>query len=179
MNWLQKMANQKVLIISRGPSGSGKSRMNHELSDEFSAPVFASDDFFMQTGTYEFDPRLLGKAHAWNQQRVEDSMKDELPVIIVDNTNTQFWEMREYTMMAQKYGYSVDFKEPDWNPRLKTPEGRWNVDFLEEMQNQPDREKKIPRNILEKMVERYEYNPTIESVLNSKKPERLGTRKDE
>ena len=68
--------------------------------------------------------------------------------------------------MAQKYDYSVTFKEPEWDPRLKKPKGQWDVDFLEKMQNQPDRDKKVSRDVLEQMVNDYEYNPTVESVLN-------------
>jgi len=171
-NWLQRMAQQKTLIVSRGPSGSGKSSMSRKLSEQLNAPVFTTDDFFMQSGSYQFDPSQLGQAHEWNRQRVEESMRGETPLIIVDNTNTQFWEMKPYVQLAQQYGYAVDFKEPEWHSDLKTPEGVWNVDFLESMQDQPDREKSLPRHILEQMVSRYEYNPSVEAVLQSERPER-------
>lgn len=131
MNWLQKLSQQKLLFIVRGPSGSGKSRMTEGISEQHNAPVFSRD-----------------------------------------NTNTTFSEMKPYVQMAQKYGYSVTFKEPDWDPRLKTPEGQWNINFLEEMQNQPDREKIVPREVLESMVGGYEYNPTVENVLSSERPRR-------
>lgn len=45
-----------------------------------------------------------------------------------------------------------------------------NVDFLEEMQNQPGRKKVVPREILESMAENYEYGPTVETVLRSERP---------
>lgn len=170
MNWLKKISMHKTLIIARGPSGSGKSMMSRILAEKFNAPIFASDDFWMNSGEYQFDPDYIGESHFWNHGRAEEAMQGNEPVIIIDNTNVQFWEMRKYAIMAQEYGYSVVFKEPDWDPRLKTPEGRWNVNFLEEMQNQPDREKKVPLQVLELMVDKYEYNPTMESVLNSKKP---------
>lgn len=172
MNWLQKTSQQqKLLVIARGPSGSGKSRMTEKISEQYNAPTFSSDDFWMINGEYQFDREYVDESHFWNQSRVEEAMQGNAPVIIVDNTNAQLWEMKPYVLMAQKYGYNVDFKEPDWNPELKTPEGQWNVDFLEQMQNQPDREKVVPRDILETMVGNYEYNPTVESVLRSERSE--------
>ena len=128
MNWLEKVSQQKTLIITRGPSGSGKSKLTEQLD----APVFSSDDFWMSTGTYDFDPQYVDESHSWNQGRVEEAMQGGSPVIVVDNTNAQFWEMKPYVKMAQKYGYSVQFKEPDWHPDLKTPEGTWSIDFLEQ-----------------------------------------------
>jgi len=171
-NWIEKMSTQKLLIIIRGPSGSGKSRMSQQLAEQYNVPVFSSDDYFMKDGEYQFDASRLGENHELNRQRTEEAMKNGQSVVIVDNTNTKFWEMRPYVLLAQKYGYTVDFKEPDWNSELRTPEGKWNVDFLEKMQSQPDREKTLPRDILERTVQQYEYNPTVESVLQSERPER-------
>jgi len=173
VNWLQKISQQKFLIIARGPSGSGKSRMTKEISEKYSAPIFATDDFWMHNGEYQFDIDHIDDAHFWNHGRVEEAMQGGSPVIIVDNTNSQFWEMKPYVLMAQKYGYSVQFEEPDWHPELKTPEGSWNADFLEQMQNQPDRDKQIPREAIERMVGNYEYSPTVESVLSSERPNRV------
>lgn len=170
MNWLQKIAQEKLIVIARGPSGSGKSRMTKKISEKYNAPIFSTDDFWMTNGEYQFDREYIGEAHFWNQGRVEEAMQGDVPVIIVDNVNTQFWEMKPYVVMAQKYGYAVIFKEPDWNSQLKTPEGQWNVDFLEEMQNNPNRDKVVPRDVLESMVGGYDYNPTVKTVLDSEKP---------
>lgn len=173
MSWLKKLMsnNQKQLIIARGPSGSGKSRMAKELSAQHgNAPIFSSDEFFMKNGIYEFDVRSLGDAHKWNQTRVEDSMSKGVPVVIVDNTNTTGREMRPYVDMAIRHGYDVHFEEPNWNPKLKTHEGKWNVDFLDEMQRNSDRakqKKSLGRDIIQRMVDRYEYNPTVEKVLQN------------
>ncbi len=172
MNWMQKLSQQKLLIVVRGPSGSGKSHMTKQISEQYNAPVFSSDDFWMINGEYQFDREYVGDSHFWNHGRVEESMQGDEPVIIVDNTSTKFWEMKPYVILAQKYGYTVTFQEPEWDPRLKTPEGQWNVDFLEEMQNQPDRVKRVPRDILENMVGGYEYSPTVEAVLSSERPGR-------
>lgn len=171
MNWMQKMAQQKILFIARGPSGSGKSTMVKELADKTGAQIFGSDDFFMRDGVYQFDLKKLSEAHEWNRSRVEEAMQGEVPYIIVDNTNTMFWEMQPYALLAQQYGYEVQFKEPDWHSELK-PGGKWNVDFLERMQHGSDRDKGkfISRDILQRMVDRYQYNPTVPSVIESERP---------
>lgn len=173
MNWFQKIAQAKLLIIVRGPSGSGKSHITEEIKKQFNAPVFSSDEFWMQGGQYNFDIEYIGDAHAWNVQRAEKAMAGDEPVVIIDNTNSAFWEMKPYVELAQKHGYQVEFKEPDWNPKLKTPEGTWNVDFLEAIQGQKNRQnigKVVPRESLERMVDSYEYNPTVDAILRSERP---------
>lgn len=41
-----------------------------QLKREFpSAAVFSTDDYFMEDGTYAFDPDCLEDAHKWNQKR--------------------------------------------------------------------------------------------------------------
>lgn len=175
MNWFQRTAQDKVLIIARGPSGSGKSTMVEKLKKELGAPVFSTDDAWIskKTGRYEYDPSVADWAHWATQEEVKKAMQTGHSIIIVDNTNTQLWEMKPYVEMARKHDYSVSFKEPDWDENLKTPEGQWNVDFLESMQQTGNRQeigKIIPREVLEKMVGKYEHNPTVESVLKSEKP---------
>jgi len=64
----------------------------------------------------------------------------------------------------------VEFQEPNWHPELKTKEGKWNVDFLEQLQQQREKEsgKRIPLESLKRMVDRYQYNLTPEDILKSK-----------
>lgn len=170
MNWFKKMSQQKLLIITRGPSGSGKSTMVEQLSSETGAPVFSSDEYFMQSGKYAFDPSKLGIAHEWNLNRAREAMQEQVPIIIIDNTNSKFWEMRNYVTSAQEFGYQVEFKEPDWDSGLKDENGRWNVDFLDRMQDSSSRNKRVPRQVLERMVGGYEYDPSVEKILSSERP---------
>ena len=174
MNWLQKMATEKMMIIARGPSGSGKTHMVQELAESTGAEVFSTDDFFTQNGQYHFDPQKLGEAHEWNRQRVEDAVFKNVPVIIVDNTNSRFFEMRPYVELAKTGGYQVMFKEPDWNDQLKNEDGSWNVDFLMRMQDQPDRyrmNKSLDTDVVQGMVDKYEYGASVEDVLRAERPE--------
>ncbi|XP_078355373.1 NEDD4-binding protein 2-like 1 [Oculina patagonica] len=72
---------------------------------------------------YEFDVSLLGEAHGWNQQRAKSALEKLQSPVIIDNTNTQAWEMKPYVSMALKYGYQIKFVEPDTS-------WKWNVKEL-------------------------------------------------
>lgn len=94
---------EKILFIVRGLPGSGKSTFASILSDVY----FEADQFFMQEGSYKFDPSKLRDAHAWCLAQVESMMQKSEPRIAVSNTFTQEWEMNSYFEAAKKYGYQV------------------------------------------------------------------------
>lgn len=156
MNWYKKAQNKKILIICRGISGSGKSTLAKQLGK--GGIVLGSDDFFMINGKYEFDKSMQGQAHTWNQGRVREAMQQQITPIVVDNTNLQFWEMKPYVEMAQKFNYEVVFKEPT------TP---WKFD-VEELAKRNTHG--VPKEVIKQMVQNYQPNPTVEEVLKSERP---------
>ncbi len=162
MNWY-KIASDKMFIIVRGPSGSGKSNLAKRLGAN--GQIFSSDDFFMVNGKYQFNIKKLHQAHKWNQGRVEQAMQNNVPLIVLDNTNTMAWEISPYVKSALKYGYEIEMREPDWHEDLFTEEGKWNTDFLEGRNTHG-----VNRDILSKMVNRYEYNLSVNDILESKAP---------
>lgn len=173
----KKASDDKRLIILRGIIGTGKSTLAKQLEKEHNTKALGSDDFFMKGGKYVFDISKLHEAHAWNQKRVGEAMERGDPVVIVDNTNTQAWEMKPYVELAYKHGYKVDLREPDWSPKLKDERGRWNVPFIQEMQRSKERSdigKVIPQHVLEKMRDRYQYGVTEEDILWSESPPGVG-----
>lgn len=93
------------LIIMRGLPGCGKSTYIKKHYD--SAFVCSTDDYWVINGVYVFNPKELGRAHAWNQARVIEAMIDKIDTIVVDNTNTQVWEMMVYEAAARLGGYDV------------------------------------------------------------------------
>ena len=154
-------SQEKVMVLLRGVSGSGKSTVAKEIGGE----VFSTDDYFMKDGEYQFNPKELTKAHAWNRNRVKEALENGVSPVVVDNTNTQKWEMREYVKMAQEYGYDVQIREPS------TPWKR-DVDELTERNNH-----RVPKEAIEKMLNRWEELPEgslgkeqIEEILQSKAP---------
>lgn len=163
----------KKLIILRGISGTGKSTLARQIEKQHNTKALGSDDFFMKGGKYVFDVSKLHDAHAWNRKRVQEAMSRGDPVVIVDNTNTQAWEMKPYVEDAYAHGYKVELREPDWSPKLKDEQGRWNVPFIQKMQRSKERAdigKTIPEDVLKKMRDRYEYGVTEEDILWSEPP---------
>jgi predicted kinase len=105
-----------TIILMRGAPGSGKSTRAEQLVMQYAehqceAVVISTDDYFMAGSQYLFDPAAIAQAHPWNQRRCEKLMKAGVPIIIIDNTNTQLWEMREYVKLAGLNGYAIQFEE--------------------------------------------------------------------
>lgn len=99
----------KVLVLMRGCPGSGKTCLAREIvtrtcgqGSDFSKFIFSTDDYFamINRGVYVFDVTKLSDAHAFNQNRVFNATKQGWSPVIVDNTNTQSWEMKDYVTMG-------------------------------------------------------------------------------
>ena len=94
----------KTLYIVRGLPGSGKSSLAKKLTEL----VYSADDFFTnKKGEYNFNAKLLGKAHEWGWGKVRDAMFLGANAVAVANTFTQAWEAEKYYQIAEEYGYSV------------------------------------------------------------------------
>ncbi len=90
------------VTILRGVSGSGKSTYAKKVP----GVVCSADDFFMNEGTYRFNPRFLSEAHAACLRRFVGLMIRRRSAI-VDNTNTRVIEMAPYVALAQAYGARI------------------------------------------------------------------------
>ena len=163
-NWYKESQEQKILIIIRGVSGAGKSTLANELGRD--GVVFSTDDYFYDDkGNYNFDPKKLSIAHKWNQDRTEEALKQGVSPVVVDNTSIKFWEMRSYVELSQQYGYEVKFAKPDWHTELYNDEGKWNFDFLKGRNTHG-----VPDHVLRRTIDNFEYDPTVEKILESKAP---------
>ncbi|RZC35493.1 NEDD4-binding protein 2 [Asbolus verrucosus] len=149
----------KVLVILRGLPGSGKSRLAVAITDVALGPgnnsnhILSTDDFFVQQRGYLFDPQRLQEAHEWNHRRAFQAMSRGFSPVIIDNTNTQMWEMKPYAMMATDYGYMIEILEPDtWWCFNEKELAKRNVHG-------------VPRAKIKDMLERYERNVTPQKLL--------------
>ena len=96
------------IILLRGVSGSGKSRQAQEFRAHEDDIVVSTDDYFTdEYGVYNFEYSELGMAHGSTRQRVLAAMEADIDTIVVDNTNTRWWEMMPYLEMAKKHSYDV------------------------------------------------------------------------
>lgn len=84
------------LIIIRGIPGSGKST----FAKTFEGYVhLEADQYFMKDGIYQFNPKLLGKAHKWCQETCRLALLEGKNVV-VSNTFTTHKEYRPYQDIA-------------------------------------------------------------------------------
>ncbi|KKK86138.1 hypothetical protein LCGC14_2766210, partial [marine sediment metagenome] len=115
----------------------------------------------MGKGEYAFNPSLLGQAHQQCQNRAIEALKKGNSPVVIDNTNTRLWEMKKLKpiiQLAQSLGYSVKIEEPEteW----------WKSKNIEEMVNKNTH--KCPREVIEKMVNRFDENITVDNMLENR-----------
>lgn len=120
--------------------------------------VFSTDDYFHHQDGYRYNVNQLGDAHDWNQNRAKQAIDQGRSPVIIDNTNTQAWEMKPYVEMAIGKGYRVEFHEPEtW----------WKFDPEElEKRNKHG----VSRKKIAQMLDRYEFQMSISIVMNSVEP---------
>lgn len=151
----------KVLVILRGLPGSGKSYLARKIVEitvgcqDHHNFIYSADDYFMRRGLYQFDGSKIQDAHAFNQQRAFEAMRRGVSPVIIDNTNTQMWEMKPYAMAASQYAYIIEILEPD------TP---WAFNDRELFRKNIHG---VPRVKLKEMLGRYEKNITSRKLINA------------
>jgi tRNA uridine 5-carbamoylmethylation protein Kti12 len=112
----------KRMILIRGLPGSTKSSIAQEYKKKHKDSCFicATDDYWMRPDNlYDFNYELLGRSHLWNQRRVLNIIHKEIDnkfdtIIVVDNTNITFNEMKPYIEICLRYKSKMQifFEEP-------------------------------------------------------------------
>ncbi|KPV94594.1 MULTISPECIES: ATP-binding protein [unclassified Pseudoalteromonas] len=103
----------KQVFILRGLPGSGKSHYAQSLCDEMvngdegQFVICSTDDFFISDGQYRFDKAKLSEYHNLNLARFIRALSQEIPLVILDNTNIKKWEFIAYAEAAHALGYQV------------------------------------------------------------------------
>ncbi|XP_014107116.1 PREDICTED: NEDD4-binding protein 2-like 2 isoform X1 [Pseudopodoces humilis] len=162
----ERFSSQKLLLLLRGLPGSGKTTLSRVLlGQSHDGIVLSTDDYFRQQYGYSYNAAQLGDAHEWNRKRAKQAMEQGKSPVIIDNTNTQAWEMKPYVEVALEKGYRVEFHEPDtW----------WKFDPEElEKRNKHG----VTREKIAQMLERYEYQISIPIVMNSVVPPHKNTQR--
>lgn len=121
-----------MVIILRGISGSGKTHLSNYLRTHGGAPlgetksekfldtlrktthrtVISADDYFMDNGTYKFDPRYLPAAHQsclrmFAKGLADPSTLDKTHTFVIDNTNTTLVEVLPYVVLSEAYAQEL------------------------------------------------------------------------
>lgn len=103
----------KQVFILRGLPGSGKSHYAQSLCDEMlngdegQFVICSTDDFFISDGLYRFDKAKLSEYHNLNLARFIRALNQQIPLVILDNTNIKKWEFIAYAEAAHALGYQV------------------------------------------------------------------------
>lgn len=145
----------KRLVIMRGLPGSGKSTVARARSEAakqkgIKSVVHSTDDYFLDCdGVYRFQGVWIKEAHEWNSANVKRSIRANYELIVVDNTHTQFWELKTYVILALEHGYEVEIAEP-WT------EWKFDVDTLVQ-KNTHD----VPVEAITRMLKRWESTEDI------------------
>jgi predicted kinase len=96
-----------TLYIIRGISGSGKTTLAVNMAAKLKCHYWEADMFFCdEDGRYKFDATQLPKAHEWCFDWSVKSLVNGHDVI-VSNTFTRLWEMRNYVDFALERGHKV------------------------------------------------------------------------
>lgn len=152
-------AGYRVMVILRGASGSGKTKLAQQIIDDsgigrFADHVFGADTFFYDSKReqYKFDPKYLEMAHTINRSKAKQHALAGWSPIIVDNTNIRVWEMVPYVQMGVENGYLISILDG------MAP---WAKDVNELIARNT---KGVPDDTLHRMVNKYEYT-TVEKLM--------------
>ena len=99
---VKKLEYPKKLIILRGLPGFGKSYLTRAFPD---ADICSADDYFESTNGYEFDKKLLGKAHDFCYNTCLERFHQEVGTVVIDNTNSTLSEYKKYISAASMLDY--------------------------------------------------------------------------
>ena len=134
-----------TLYLIRGISGSGKTTLAKEMAEKLGCDFYEADQFFTQRdGSYTFNPQHLPHAHAACLENAMYDMRHFDKDVIVSNTFTRLWEMRQYIDFAIERGFKV---------HIITCTGKYqNVHGLSEEQ-------------IQKQMSRFQNHPQIAAVL--------------
>ena len=104
------------VIIMRGLPGSGKTtkaRDIHETWTDGPSLIVSADDYFTcsKCTHYDFKPEIIGQAHTDCFRKalmfLQEYQKEQLPLLIIDNTNIRAWEFQPYVALAGAFRQGV------------------------------------------------------------------------
>ncbi|KAK7076085.1 hypothetical protein SK128_006482 [Halocaridina rubra] len=96
----------KLMVILKGLPGSGKTTISENLREVYTDIVVCSaDHYFMVDGVYKFDGEKLKEAHETCQEKAREAAQNNIPVIVIDNTNVRHWEYQIYLQISREYQY--------------------------------------------------------------------------
>lgn len=154
-------AQYRELIIMRALPGTGKSTRANAIKDWFEnngyqVVICGTDEYFTdEHGNYNWSANLIKEAHNWNVERAREYMSNGVNVVIIDNTNVQFWEAEKYIKIGLEHRYIVRVEE------VKTP---WAGNIDELVQRNVHR---VPRESIERMRDKWESQESFDEKIQA------------
>jgi predicted kinase len=96
----------KSVVVMSGVAGSGKSTHASSLPDP--KVVISADDYFLQGNKFVFDPAKILQAHADCFRRFVNALLKGVPLVVVDNVNSNIEELSPYMIGAVAFGYNPE-----------------------------------------------------------------------
>ena len=142
----------KLVIIMHGISGSGKSTTAEKFIEKHSKDnsnltyaIHSTDNLFVEDGVYKFDHNKLSEYHELNQENFKSSLKNNIELVIVDNTNIFPEHWHPYVDVANSMEYRV---QHFWMPIIDA-ETAFNRNIHD-----------VPMHSIERQIENYKkYYP--------------------
>jgi predicted kinase len=168
---------KRDLVIMRGVSGTGKTTRARELLKHCALAgnegvILSSDDYFGETPeeyAANFSPLKLADAHRQNQNSCRHYMDRGVTPIIIDNTNTEAWEIKPYVLMANECGYDVHFVEPDTQANRQVNSLSHDIHQLAK-RLQARQVHNVPLSVIKQMIARFQNINNLEEVESSPAP---------
>jgi tRNA uridine 5-carbamoylmethylation protein Kti12 len=102
----------------RGIPGSGKTTEAQRWAQLIPKTPILSVDTYMFAGGREFNPFLLEHCHEQCRKDFEHHLKDLVPLIIVDNTNTKFSSIVPYVELIERHQYGFTVMQIHCDPKI-------------------------------------------------------------
>ena len=128
-------------LAKRGLSSDHISADEYGHEHNVKAAIHSTDEYFMVGDEYRFNPTKLGLYHNKNYKAFRKSIDKEVPLVIVDNTNSTRREWCKYQNYAEDEGYWVSFHVMP-HPTLADAVARNSHN--------------VPADVIKKMIKRFE-----------------------
>jgi len=109
-----------VLYQVHGKSTLAKQLVSKAEASGNSAIICSADEYFYNLGggTYKHDFNKIADAHKFCFKKFMQAIKDDVNLIIVDNTNLSAWEISPYKMYAETHDYDVKITQVNSDPNI-------------------------------------------------------------
>ena len=137
-----------TVVIVRGLPGSGKSTIAKQKYPD-AIHLSTDDRVTCRNGNYLWNTSTIRMSHELNQALCKTAIEIGHEVIVVDNTNTTYKEMKPYVELARKNNYGVEILEPE-------TEWKFDVDECHKRNTH-----NVPKASIQKMKDRWQSTEDI------------------